>query len=128
MSIIPYLNQYDLIPHSEYVELTPMPDMVGLETNYAKIDKLIAIIPNCGHRDFLTRFIRCLRDSVHDAGEAHEQLADTLQRALEEEIDISPESDEDSESQSAERWLLVNYASGQLEMHVEREVPRRPGI
>lgn len=128
MSIVPYLNERRLLLHSEYTTLNDMPDMIGLETNYAKIDRLIAVIPDCGHADFLVRFIDCLRESEHDAGEAHEQLADSLQRALEDEGDSDVEvAHTESELEGTEMWLLVGHGGVQSQV-VGGEAPeQRPG-
>ena len=98
-SILSLLNVSGLIPHEEYTKLLNIPPT---ETNYDKIDKLIAIIPSCDHDDFLMHLILCLRKSVVDAGDAHEELADSLQEALDRYVpSISPlptQDDDDSSS------------------------------
>ena len=78
-SILSLLNEKGLIPHKEYRELLKIPQT---DTNHDRIDRLFAIIPSCGHDDFLVRLIHCLRESVPEAGDAHTELADSLQEAL----------------------------------------------
>lgn len=116
-SIVPYLNKYGLIPSSEYTPLNNMLSKVDLETNYSKIDNLISILPSCGHDDFVLRFIHCLRESAPEAGEIHEELANTLQKALaaasKEEDEEEKRKEEDTESEAAtELTLFVTNDKG----------------
>ena len=80
-AILSLLNENGLIPPEKYNELLNIPQT---ETNTDRIDRLVAIIPNCGHDDFLVRLIRCLRGSIpeFEAGDAHEELAESLEVAL----------------------------------------------
>ena len=113
-SILSLLNESGLIPHEEYTKLLNIPPT---ETNYDKIDKLIAIIPSCDHDDFLMRLILCLRKSVVDAGDAHEELADSLQEALDRYVSsISPPPTQDDGDTSSKEdgnefeILIVNHS------------------
>ena len=103
ISILSCLNKHGLIPHEEYSKLLEIPPTA---TNYDKIDRLFAIIPSCGHDDFLIRLIHCLRESAPDAGVAHEELADSLQEALINYDPVasasSPEQDDNVNSNSKE--------------------------
>ena len=106
-SILPLLNQDGLIPHEEYCELLNIPQT---DTNHDRIDRLFAIIPSCGRDDFLMLLIRCLRESAHDeAGVAHEELADSLQQALDSYVpelsDSPPRQHENVSNNSKENGI-----------------------
>lgn len=82
------------------------------QTNFAKIDRLISVLPNCGHKDFLPRFIRCLRESTREAGEAHSELAESLHNALQtdaEDNENFEEDEEETESEATEMTLMVSH-------------------
>lgn len=76
-SIFPHLNSHGLLPHS--LDLTRLVD--DKTTQQERIDAIITHVPECGKDDYLDKFIECLRDSEADAGDAHSELAETLQTA-----------------------------------------------
>ena len=109
-SILSLLNQNGLIPHEEYRELLNIPQT---DTNHDRIDRLFAIIPSCGHDDFLMRLIHCLRESVPEAGDAHKELADSLQEALNSyvpttSISTPPEEDEHGSKEKEDGNGIIN--------------------
>ena len=48
-----------------------------------QIDRLLVWLPHCGQPDYIHKFIQCLRESSDDAGDAHSELADVLQKSVE---------------------------------------------
>lgn len=40
-------------------------------------------LPHCGQPNYMRKLIQCLRESSEDAGDAHNELADALQEAME---------------------------------------------
>ncbi len=78
-AIFPYLIQESLISERAEEKYT---DPKCFE--YQKIDLLVSAVPLRGHDDYLVKFIKCLRSSADDAGNAHCELADHLERELSE--------------------------------------------
>ena len=69
-------------------------ELVGeLGTSQRKIDKVLAHMPDCGKPDYLDEFINCLKDSNYGTGDAHSELAETIEKAYKSEKDrsVSPE-------------------------------------
>ena len=64
-----------------------------LGTSQRKIDKVLAHMPDCGKPDFLDDFIICLKVSNDGTGDAHSELAETIEKAYKSELDrsVSPE-------------------------------------
>ena len=110
--------------------------MVDLETTYSKIDKLISTFPECGHNDFVLRFIYCLRESASEAGEVHEQLADILQEALDtaskEEEEEEKEEDTESEATNEQTLFVTQQNNGvgsdNLELYQGEVIGNNRGI
>jgi hypothetical protein len=50
-------------------------------------------MPECGKTDFLDEFIVCLKVSNDGTGDAHSELAETIEKAYKSEMDrsVSPE-------------------------------------
>ena len=50
-------------------------------------------MPDCGKPDYLDEFINCLKDSNYGTGDAHSELAETIEKAYKSEMDrsVSPE-------------------------------------
>ena len=75
-TLLPYLNKYHLITADFHEELTLQ------ATHAAKVDRLVAELPRSG-RDFLDRFIQCLRESVEEEpGTSHHEIAEALEEEL----------------------------------------------
>lgn len=64
-----------------------------LGSSQRKIDKVLAHMPDCGKPDFLDDFIVCLKVSNDGTGDAHSELAETIEKAYKSELDrsVSPE-------------------------------------
>ena len=90
-SIYPHLNSHGLLPPS--LDQMKLVDR-SLITLSRQIDMVIAYMPNCGKPNFLDEFIICLKKTIHDAGDAHMELAQSLEVAYKSEMElkfVSPE-------------------------------------
>ena len=79
---------YDTDADTLQVELV---DELG--TSQRKIDKVLAHMPECGNPDYLNKFIVCLKVSNDGTGDAHSELAETIEKAYKSEMErsVSPE-------------------------------------
>ena len=80
--IHPLLNEHHLLPRDnpgDFVSLLPP------VSNDDQIDKLVKCLTSSNNPQYLRRLIDCLRQTAHHVG-AHDELADTLERALDEEL------------------------------------------
>ena len=110
-----------------YNELDAMPGMIGLEINYSKIDKIVyTVIPNCGHEDFLRRFIGSLRESAQDAGDAHTELAESLEQALNQANNEYDDDTDDTEYETATE-LTVMIGGNRSRPQLVENIPTERG-
>ena len=76
VAIFPFLVKDSLIPGTDRLKYVD-----PKTTEVKKLDIIIGSVPRSGHPDYVLKFIKCLRDSSQEAGQAHEQLADLLEVA-----------------------------------------------
>ncbi len=72
------LYKEGLLTHEHAQEYRDMPTGVAMSKHVVKS------IPECGRDDYLATFLGCLKNSFMLAGQAHEQLVETLENAYEE--------------------------------------------
>lgn len=74
MAIFPFLVQESLISDEDQLRYSD-----PKTTQVKKRDIIIQSVPRSGQPGYVLKFIKCLRDSSEEAGQAHEQLADSME-------------------------------------------------
>lgn len=77
-TIYPFLKQHNLLLSSQDHCVFTNPRI----TREQKVDNMISWLPKCKMADYLSPFVLCLKESAAEAGIAHTELAESIERQL----------------------------------------------